>query len=83
MARAPLTVAARPPASRAQVLARRKRFKRWVERSKAGVAIAPTPFTADTVTVLVNLGYLDDDHASTQQIGAAIAAAMASLVRRT
>jgi hypothetical protein len=64
-----------PAASRhARVSARRERWRRWAARSRAGVAIAPVPYTAATVDTLTHLGYLDNNSPATSEaVGAAIA----------
>jgi len=67
-----------PP--RARLLARARR-QRWYRREKAGIAIAPTPYDAAIVDVLVALGYLPDDPVSPRQVGEAMAAALRSLIR--
>ena len=65
--------------TKAQIEDRRARWRRWSTRAKAGVAIAPTPYTADTVDILFRLGYLTSEYPTSQQVDAAIAAALATL----
>ena len=67
--------------TQAQIEARRARWRRFSGRAKAGIAIAPTPYTADTVDTLFRLHYLQNEYPTPQQVGAAIAAAIATLER--
>jgi hypothetical protein len=62
-----------------QITDRRARWRRWRSRSLAGVAIAPTPFSSDTVDVLFRLGYLNSEFPTPKEVGVAIAAALATL----
>ena len=74
--RLPTAIAAR----RQQIVARRARWRRWRAGSLAGVAIAPTPYDAAIVEVLVALRSLPDAPVySAAAVGAAINAALKSI----
>jgi hypothetical protein len=44
----------------AQIEARRNRLRSWRIRNAQGIAIARVPYDANIVSVLVQLGYLND-----------------------
>jgi hypothetical protein len=60
--------------------ARRQRWQRWRTNKKEGIAIAPTPYTAEIVSALVELHYLNDERASPPAVGVAISEAIAALL---
>jgi hypothetical protein len=72
------TAAARLPANRARAL-RRARNRRFHQRSRSGVAIALVEYDGQIVDVLRELRYLSNDHPTSEQVAAAITAALKSL----
>jgi hypothetical protein len=59
---------------------RRARCRGWQTNKKGTYRIAPTPYTTEIVSALVQLNYLNDERASPPAVGAAIGAAIASLL---
>jgi len=68
---------AQPAATARTTESRRARRPRWRSNKKEGVAIAPT---AEIVSALVELHYLNDERASPPAVGVAIGEAIASLL---
>ena len=59
---------------------RRARRRGWRTNKKGTYRIAPTPYTAEIVSALVQLHYLNDERASPPTVGVAIGEAIASLL---
>jgi len=71
---------AQPAATARTTESRRARRQRWRTNKKEGIAIAPTPYTAEIVSALVELHYLNDERASPPAVGVAIGEAIAALL---
>jgi hypothetical protein len=71
---------AQPAATARTTESRRARRQRWRTNKKEGIAIAPTPYTAEIVSALVELHYLNDESASPPAVGVAIGEAIAALL---
>ena len=71
---------AQPAATARTTESRRARRQRRRTNKKKGIAIAPTPYTAEIVSALVELHYLNDERASPPAVGVAIGEAIAALL---
>jgi hypothetical protein len=71
---------AQPAATARTTESGRARRHRWRTNKKEGIAIAPTPYTAEIVSALVELHYLNNERASPPAIGVAIGEAIAALL---
>jgi hypothetical protein len=71
---------AQPTATAHTTESRRARRRGWRTNKKEGIAIAPTPYTAEIVAALVELHYLNDERALPPAVGVAIGEAIAALL---